>query len=253
MPVTLVLGARWGALMDHLVETLRGLELGPFDGARVLVATHETGRVVGQEVAARVGISAGIDYLTTAGLGRALAEAAGVQADRARWLGSPLDVAVQGVLGEVADGHPLLKAALEADGLRPGRRRATAVRLARPLRLYADLVPDLAGAWLDPDHHRPVPLGRGWGGGRDSGERRWRGGLGHRASISGIEGNGKPRWRLPRSVSGPPAPELARVIGPPGRNSAISSVFLEILFDDSQFMGYVAILNFHPLMEDRFW
>lgn len=149
MPVTLVLGARWGALMDHLVETLRGLELGPFDGARVLVATHETGRVVGQEVAARVGISAGIDYLTTAGLGRALAEAAGVQADRARWLGSPLDVAVQGVLGEVADGHPLLKAALEADGLRPGRRRATAVRLARLLRLYADLVPDLVGAWLD--------------------------------------------------------------------------------------------------------
>ncbi|HSO70299.1 MAG TPA: exodeoxyribonuclease V subunit gamma [Arachnia sp.] len=149
MSVTAVLGARWGALMDHLVETLHGLGLGPFEAARVLVATHETARLVGQEVAARVGISAGIDYLTPADLVRQLADAAGVHRERARWLGTPLDLAVQKALDDVADGYPLLRGALEADARRPGRRRATAIRLARLLRSYVELAPELVASWLD--------------------------------------------------------------------------------------------------------
>lgn len=149
MPVRLARGARWPALMDHLVAAVGALGLGPFDGARVLVATQQTGRVVGQEVAARIGISAGIDYLTFPDLMRDLAEHAGVAGDRGRWLGSPLDLAVQSALDEVAAEHPLLRAALDADDTRPGRRRATAVRLARLLRSYLDLAPGLVATWLD--------------------------------------------------------------------------------------------------------
>ncbi|AQX14794.1 hypothetical protein BCR15_02270 [Tessaracoccus lapidicaptus] len=148
MAVRAVRAGRWGALMDRLAETLEALDLGPFDAARVLVATHETGRVVGQEVAARMGVSAGIAYVTPRDLLRHLAEAAGVARDRARWLGTPLDLAVQSALEEVAAGHPLLHAALGAGAGRPGRRRATAVRLARLLRTYADHAPDLVEAWL---------------------------------------------------------------------------------------------------------
>lgn len=149
MSVTAVLGTRWGGLMDQLVETLHGLGLGPFDAARVLVASHETGRLVGQAVAARVGISAGIDYLTPADLVGHLADAAGVRRERGRWLGTPLDLAVQRALVEMAGGYPLLRGALQADARRPGRQRATAVRLARLLRSYVELAPELVASWLD--------------------------------------------------------------------------------------------------------
>lgn len=149
MPLTLARGARRSVLLDHLVEHLDGLALGPFGSARVIVATRETARVTSQEVSSRLGISAGIAYVTPAELMRSLADVAGVGADRSRWLGTPLDMAVQAALAEVAAAHPLLRAAWESDGSRPGRRRATAVRLARLLRSYVDLEPDLVSSWLD--------------------------------------------------------------------------------------------------------
>lgn len=148
MAVTLAVGPHWDALLDRLAEALRELALGPFDSCRVVVATRETGRIVSQDVASRLGISAGVSYLTPADLLRELAEAAGVSEDRNRWLGSPLDLAVQQVLPEVAEHHPLLAASLAADAGRPGRRRATAVRLAQLMRTYLDLAPDLVAAWL---------------------------------------------------------------------------------------------------------
>ena len=149
MPLTLARGARRSVLLDHLVERLDGLALGPFGTARVIVATREAARVTSQGVSARLGMSAGMAYGTPADLTRSLADAAGVAAERSRWLGTPLDMAVQAALAEVAAGHSLLQAALDSDGARPGRRRATAVRLARLLRSYVDLAPDLVASWLD--------------------------------------------------------------------------------------------------------
>lgn len=166
MALTLVRGTRWGPLVDHAAAHLQALGLGPFDRARVVVASRETGRLAGQGVAARLGISAGIAYVTPAALLRELAERAGVAQDRARWLGSPLDLAVWGALDEVAQDHPLLAAALEADAGRPGRRRATAIRLARLLRGYVDVAPEVIGAWMEgagdgADGH-PLPEATAW-------------------------------------------------------------------------------------------
>lgn len=147
MTVRLVRGARWAGLVDHLAEQLSATATDPFRKLRVVVASRATGRVVGQQVAARLGISAGIDYLSPADLMRRLAEAAGVARDRSRWNGTPLDLAVADALGSVA--HPLVQRALAEDASRPGRRRATAMRVARLLRTYLDHAPGLLTQWLD--------------------------------------------------------------------------------------------------------
>ncbi|HHT12984.1 MAG TPA: exodeoxyribonuclease V subunit gamma, partial [Propionibacterium sp.] len=59
MTVRLVRGARWASLVDHLAEQLSAAATDPFLKLRVVVATRATGRVVGQQVASRLGISAG--------------------------------------------------------------------------------------------------------------------------------------------------------------------------------------------------
>ncbi|MFD0865879.1 exodeoxyribonuclease V subunit gamma, partial [Tessaracoccus lubricantis] len=101
MTVSLVRGARWATLVDQLAELLSAAATDPFLTLRVVVSSRATGRVLGQQVAARLGISAGIDYLSPADLMRHLAERAGVARDRSRWLGTPLDLAVAEALAQV--------------------------------------------------------------------------------------------------------------------------------------------------------
>lgn len=145
----LVQGAGWAELIDHLAAELKAELTDPFARARVIVSSRATGRVAGQGVAARLGISAGIDFLSPADLMRTLAESAGCARDRARWMGTPLVLAVADSLSEAAPTHPLLQRALSADETRPGRRLATAARVARLFRGYLDLAPGLIAAWLD--------------------------------------------------------------------------------------------------------
>lgn len=146
MTVKLVRGTRWATLINHLAEELAAAATNPFQTLRVVVSSRATGRIVGQQVAARLGISAGIDYLSLTDLQRQLAEQAGVGPQRSRWQGTPLDLAVAEALTQVS--HPLIQRALSADGTRPGRRRATATRIARVLRSYADHAPALLAGWL---------------------------------------------------------------------------------------------------------
>ena len=102
-----------------------------FDGPLLGRITYRPLIFLSRRLVDNDGAFAGIAYVTPAELMRSLADVAGVGADRSRWLGTPLDMAVQAALAEVAAAHPLLRAAWESDGSRPGRRRATAVRLAQ--------------------------------------------------------------------------------------------------------------------------
>ncbi|MBB1484928.1 exodeoxyribonuclease V subunit gamma [Tessaracoccus sp. MC1865] len=145
MTVRLLRGARWATLVDHLAREISAAATDPFLTLRVVVSTRATGRVLGQEVAARLGISAGISYLSPADLMRQLAQQAGEERNRSRWLGTPLDLAVADALAQVQ--HPLVARALAPDDTRPGRRRATAIRIARLLRGYLDHTPQLLASW----------------------------------------------------------------------------------------------------------
>ncbi|SHJ62434.1 DNA helicase/exodeoxyribonuclease V, gamma subunit [Tessaracoccus bendigoensis DSM 12906] len=140
----IVQGRRWSDLLDRLAEQLRQLPADPFKLSRVVVSSAATGRIVGQEVAARLGISAGISYPPPERLMAELAERAGVARDRSRWLGTPLDLATWEAIDALASEHPVLARA--ADGT--GSRRATAGRLARLQRWYVNVAPDLIAAWL---------------------------------------------------------------------------------------------------------
>ena len=93
MALSVVTGHRWTTLLDELAVLLRESSSDPFAWSRVVVSSAATGRIVGQEVAARLGISAGIAYPTPRALMAELAESAGVARDRSRWLGTPLELA----------------------------------------------------------------------------------------------------------------------------------------------------------------
>lgn len=56
MGVSLVRGHRWAGLLDRLADQLRTSNTDPFAFSRVVVSSAATGRIVGQEVAARLGI-----------------------------------------------------------------------------------------------------------------------------------------------------------------------------------------------------
>lgn len=153
MGVSLVRGHRWAGLLDRLADQLRTSNTDPFAFSRVVVSSAATGRIVGQEVAARLGISAGIDYVTPAQLMSQLAERAGVARDRSRWLGTPLELAVWEAIDELSGEYPVLARAV--DPRRVGGRRATSARLARLLRWYVDVAPDLLASWLEGDDLGP--------------------------------------------------------------------------------------------------
>lgn len=147
MTTRVVVGARWAGLMDHLASALAAASDDPFQTLRVVTSSRATGRVVGQEIAARLGISAGINYLSPSDLMRELAAEAGVATERSRWHGTALELAVSDALSQSQ--HPLVKRALSDDDTRPGRRRATALRVAQLLRGYLDQSPELVAAWLN--------------------------------------------------------------------------------------------------------
>lgn len=147
----LVLGPRWSALVDELARLLPDVLTSPFSTARVVVNTPATGKVASQHVAARLGISAGIAFQTPGQMERELAERAGVARDRARWTGTPLDLAVLRAMDESPS--PLVRRALASP--RPGQRRATASRVAQVFRHYARHAPGLVEAWLAGDDEGP--------------------------------------------------------------------------------------------------
>ncbi|NHB85918.1 exodeoxyribonuclease V subunit gamma [Tessaracoccus sp. HDW20] len=89
MALALVTAHRWATLLDHLAARLRESSDDPFAWSRVVVSSAATGRIVGQEMAARLGISAGVEYVTPGQLMGRFAERAGVARDRSRWLGTP--------------------------------------------------------------------------------------------------------------------------------------------------------------------
>lgn len=149
LKLTLVRGHRWAALIDHLAKELTAHLTDPFAAARVIVGSAATGRIVGQAVARRMGISAGISYVSPSAFLRDLSLSAGVERDRARWIGTPLTLAVADALSEVAADHPILERSLRSDEDRPGRRLATAARLARLFRTYLDSTPSLVANWMD--------------------------------------------------------------------------------------------------------
>ncbi len=145
MAVRLVRGIGWSRLLDRLADELRQGPADPFARSRVVVSSAATGRLVGQEVAARLGISSGIDYLTPPKLMAEIASASGVARERSRWLGTPLDLATWDAIDALSTEHRVL-ARLTG---RTAGRRATAARLARLQRWYVDFAPDLVAAWLD--------------------------------------------------------------------------------------------------------
>lgn len=147
MALEVVCAHRWPALLDELAARLRSLHTDPFAPARVIVSSRATGRVIGQEVARRLGISAGISYVTVRDLATELADGAGVARDLSRWRGTPLDLATWEAVGALSDEFPALAHA--ANHGRPGGRRAVATRLARLQRWYLDHAPGLLRSWID--------------------------------------------------------------------------------------------------------
>jgi exodeoxyribonuclease V gamma subunit len=153
MALEVVCTHRWPALLDELADRLRSLHTDPFARGRVIVSSRATGRVVSQEVARRLGISAGISYVTLRDLATELADAAGVARDLSRWRGTPLDLATWEAVGTLSEEFPALAHA--AYHGRPGGRRAVATRLARLQRWYLDHAPGLLRSWLDGSDEGP--------------------------------------------------------------------------------------------------
>lgn len=164
MAVSLVRGHRWPDLLDRLASDLRDTRTDPFAWSRVIVSSSATGRIVGQEIASRLGISAGISYLTPSQLMAQLAEGAGVSRDRSRWLGVPFELAIWQGLDLVAAEYPVLARA--TDPASAGGRRAATQRLARLMRWYVDTAPQLVASWLGGDDvdldGEPLPAIAAW-------------------------------------------------------------------------------------------
>lgn len=155
-----IVGQHFGALHDGLAAELRRLQTSPFQRVRVLVGASTTGRLLGQEMAKRLGICAGVEFVTLTQLMAQLAAPAEVARERSRWLSSALDWAVWEAAEELADEFPVLARAAygspDPQALQvPGRRHSLASRLASLLRWYLDHDPDLLATWLDNDLGEP--------------------------------------------------------------------------------------------------
>lgn len=146
----------WEVLCDRLAEGLRRPPADPFATQTVVVEDAATRRDLAQELAVRLGdgsgsgICAGIDFVSLQGLqGRLERELLGLDPAHDPWRRRALPLAVVEVLA-TAEGDwftPLAAHLGEDDALRPGRRVATAQRIAGLLHRYLECAPGLLEQW----------------------------------------------------------------------------------------------------------
>ena len=141
---------RWEELIDALVNWLDGLRPGVLDRVRIITSSAATARMVGQALAARIGVLAGVDLMPAERWVAQLQAELG-DGEPSPWRGRALELAIREVLQdpEFRDTHPVV-----AEHLRPGpgRLHGTSQRLAILLRRYSEHHPDLLASWLlDPE------------------------------------------------------------------------------------------------------
>lgn len=145
------IGQSWRAMVPELASGFRAQLTSPFDGARVIVDSPGSARLLSQEIAAIDGIAAGVEYLTLGRFTASLARDAGVAAELEAWRSPRLVTAVWESLDDVARHHRLLARFLA----KPGRKLSASARFARLLRSYVEHAPQLAQRWLDGDDGEP--------------------------------------------------------------------------------------------------
>lgn len=144
--------ARWDDLIDGLTAWVRDLGLGVLDRARVIVPSPAVGRLAGQALAGRLGILAGISFVTPQEW-RSERERNLGDGESSPWRGRALHLAVWEALQDpdLRDAHRALAAHLAE-----GRILEASRRIARVLAALVEHRLDLVAGWLgDPD---PVGL-----------------------------------------------------------------------------------------------
>ncbi|MEL4357586.1 MULTISPECIES: exodeoxyribonuclease V subunit gamma [unclassified Luteococcus] len=153
----LVLCPDWESLCTGLADQLGQPLPDPFASQLVVVDSPATRRGLSQALASGpAGISAGVTFLGLRGLRRRLEEVLlGVQAANDPWRSRGLTLALLDVMAQVADEPwfaPLqhhLGGAQDEAADRPGRRLATADRIARLFLRYCRTAPTLVRAWSE--------------------------------------------------------------------------------------------------------
>lgn len=136
----------WREACEHAAKLLQSIPAGPLAADLVVLPSAAHRRSFSQYLAGRPDgpqISAGIELVTW----RVFIE----QFRGDTWQGETLTLAICDVLDDPAHAEALapLRRHLGAPGSRPGRRYATAQRLARVLRRYAAQAPQMVSAWRD--------------------------------------------------------------------------------------------------------
>lgn len=149
MPVSAHTAADWSALVDGLAATLAADPPGPFDAPEVLVASRPTGRILRQQLAARLptGICAGIAFPTLRGWIGDRAATHGLAEESAVWDSARAQLVAAEALGRLASGHHVLSAHLARDES-PARLQELAARSVGLFRRYVAHAPAMVSAWL---------------------------------------------------------------------------------------------------------
>ncbi|WP_420175383.1 exodeoxyribonuclease V subunit gamma [Luteococcus sp. OSA5] len=150
----LVLCASWRELCDDLTATLSSDVADPFASQLLVVDAPAARRAISQHVALREGICATIDFVGLRGLRRQLAEELlGIEPGTDPWRSRGLALGVLDVMDQSV-GEPWFAPVQlhvtgvgSADRPRPGRRLATADRIARLFLRYCHTCPELLRAW----------------------------------------------------------------------------------------------------------
>ena len=140
----------WEKLVDALAAWLDELRPGPLEQVRIITSSAATARLVGQALAARIGILAGVDLLP---VDRWVAQLQAELNDgeSSPWRGLALELAIREVLQDLdfQESHPVVAEHLRTG---PGRLRGASQRLAVLLRRYSEHHPELLARWLtDPE------------------------------------------------------------------------------------------------------
>ena len=140
----------WEKLVDALAAWLDELRPGPLEQVRIITSSAATARLVGQALAARIGILAGVDLIPVDRWVAQLQSELG-DGESSPWRGLALELAIREVLQDpdFRETHPVLAEHLRTE---PGRLRGTSQRLAVLLRRYSEYHPELLARWLaDPE------------------------------------------------------------------------------------------------------